>query len=192
MHGRSDAEQKATRSIAAGADERHGQHTKREANNPVRILRSQQKETVDRAVLGCACEKNQRRRADRDERVVTECVDHHRQRLERHHAEYAAQDERQANFREAGREQWRADLVQQRPQLDVIDEKGIAVRVLDEAGQHLRRFNRHLPVGEAGKAGAKPHQAADRQNPERMRRRRGNSRRDFWMCAGSSQNATAV
>ena len=81
--------------------------------------------------------------------VAAQRVNHHRQRLKRHHAEHAAQEERQADLGDPQAEERRQNLMEDGPELDVINEKWIRGGILDEAGDDLAGFDRHLPVREA-------------------------------------------
>ncbi len=179
MDGRCSSQQKTARAIRARGDQRHRKQTERQSKNAVRILGAQQKQSVDRPVLGRACEKDEGGGADRHPDISTERVDNHRQRLKGHHSQHAADHQREANFGNPQPEENRQQLVKDGPEFQVINEKRIARGIPDEAREDLAGFDGHLPVGEPHHSDAKSQEPADEQYP-------GDA------CLFCSQNARAV
>ena len=83
------------------------------------------------------------------------------------------------DLRDAGEQHQGANLMQQCPELRVVDVERIVGGVLNQARNHLSGLHGNVPGGKCHVADAEAEHAADGQYPERPEARRGDGSDDF-------------
>ncbi len=167
MDGRGDAKQDRASPIPAGAERGDDEHAQGEANDAIGMLGADEEKRIDDPVLDRTCKEDQRGGADRQEDVAAQRVDHHGERLEREHAEHAADDERELQLAESREKSQREHVVQRRPEFGVVDVEDVVGRIRHESRHDLRGLDGHLPVWISDHPHAKAEDAADDEDPER-------------------------
>jgi len=164
MDGGRETEHGPAEPVASGPEEAGGEHDDRQPDRSISMLGAHQRHDVDHAVFGDVTDKNDERGRDRQGNIGAQRVHDHGQRLKAHHAKQSAERDRQRDFRDSRQQQHGADLVQDGPQLDVIDVKRISGRVLNDPRHDLRALDRHLPGRKLDGTDGKSENATDNQH----------------------------
>ena len=173
VHAGRHAEQHGPGPERARAKQADDQHKPRQGDRAVGVLGPHQQNGIhDAALIDGATERDQERASDGQPRAMAHREDDERDRLKGDHADRPAQPQRQLHLGDAGPQRHGAELMEQRPQFDVIDVERVVRRVGDEPGDDLRRLDRDMPGWKTDISDPEAEDPAGNQHPPQPETRR--------------------